>query len=102
MKFKKLVSETVKINLKETSLWYNSKQKGLGKRFLIDVNSTVDYICINPLHFQIRYDTIRIAFLEKFPYGIHYEYLEDKNQVNIYAVFHSSRNPDLWNKPQNS
>lgn len=98
MKVKKLVSHSVKQNLQQASFWYNSKQKNLGKTFLHDVKTTVNYICQDPLLFQIRYDTIRIAFLEKFPYGIHYEYFSDSNQVNIYAVFHTSKNPETWSK----
>jgi plasmid stabilization system protein ParE len=98
MKLKKLVSDSVEENLKEVALWYNSKQKNLGKVFLKEVNVTVGYICQNPLLFQIRYDSIRIAFLDKFPYGIHYEYLAHENQVNIYAVFHTSRSTEVWTK----
>ena len=98
MKFKKLVSLSVQKSLKESAFYYDSKQKNLGMRFLQEVNLTSDYICENPLVFQIRYDTIRIAFLENFPYGIHYEYIEDENQINIYAVFHTSLNPEIWVK----
>ncbi len=98
MKVKKLVSDSVKENLKQASFWYNTKQKDLGKLFLKDINSVVDYICQNPLLFQIRYNTIRIAFLENFPYGIHYEYFENENEVKIYAVFHTSRSPEIWIK----
>ena len=96
MKFKKLVSDSVKENLKEASFWYNLKQKGLGKTFLFEVDLTVNYICENPLLFQIRYDTIRIAFLENFPYGVHYEYIAGQNQINIYAIFHTSKSQENW------
>ena len=98
MKLKKLVSFSVQKSLKESAFYYDSKQKNLGMRFLQEVNLTSDYICENPLVFQIRYDTIRIAFLENFPYGIHYEFIEDENQINIYAVFHTSLNPEIWVK----
>jgi len=79
MKVKKVVSNLVKEHLKEAFLWYNSKQTNLGKTFLKEVSMSVNYLCQNPLLFQIRYNTIRIAFLENFPYGVHYEYFSDKN-----------------------
>ncbi|MBX3163966.1 MAG: type II toxin-antitoxin system RelE/ParE family toxin [Bacteroidetes bacterium] len=96
MKIKKRVEPSVKQDLKEAALWYNNARKGLGKLFLKEVDKKVKLIIQNPLLYQIRYANIRVAFTSIFPYGIHFEYLEDKNQVNILAVFHTSRNPELW------
>jgi len=31
-----------------------------------------------------------------FFYGIHYQYLSEKNGIHIKAVFHTSRNPQIW------
>ena len=41
-------------------------------------------------------DDCRIYFTKVFPYGIHYQYIAKKNEVHIKAVFHTSRNPQLW------
>ena len=95
---KRKIVAFAKQNLKDTAFWYNSKQMGLGIIFLKEINEKVHYICKNPLHCQIRYGTIRIAFTKKFSFGIHYEYLPIENQIIIYAVFHTSQNPTLWEK----
>jgi len=103
MKNKKHVADTVKSDLKEAAEWYNNARKGLGFIFLKDINLKVSYIAENPLIYNIRYSNIRVAFSNKFPYGIHYEYLPEYNQVNILAVYHTSRNPELWSgAPQNN
>ena len=96
MKAKKLISTFAKDDLSEASKWYEERQKGLGKRFLNEIKAALDVICRNPRSFQIRYDDYRIYFTRVFPYGIHYRYVAEKNEVHIKAVFHNSRNPYLW------
>lgn len=44
----------------------------------------------------MKFGEVRIAFLKKFPFGIHYVYKEKENQIIIYSVFHTSRNPEIW------
>jgi plasmid stabilization system protein ParE len=63
---------------------------------LNEVKAAIDVISRNPRSFQIRYDDYRIYFTKVFPYGIHYRYVAERNEVHIKAVFHTSRNPDLW------
>ena len=98
MKVKKQVAEIVNQDLKEAALWYNRARSGLGKVFLKEVKAEVNQIVKNPLAYEVRYANIRIAFVNKFPYGIHFEYHGREKQVIILAVFHTSRNPDIWEK----
>jgi plasmid stabilization system protein ParE len=96
MKAKKIISTFAKEDLSAAVKWYESQQKGLGKRFLNEVKEAIDFISKNPTDFQIRYDDYRIYFTKIFSYGIHYKYLEDKNEIHIIAVFHTSQNPQIW------
>ena len=96
MKAKKLISTYAKTDLSDTSKWYEQQQKGLGKRFLNEIKEAFDIICKTPEGFQIRYDDYRIYFTKIFPYSIHYQYIADKNEVRIKAVFHTARNPQVW------
>lgn len=70
----------------------------MGLLFLKEVNTKVNFIAKNPLVYQIRYANIRVAFTDRFPYGIHYEYNEPENEIIILAVFHTSINPGRWDK----
>lgn len=97
MKIKRFVSASVKSDLKEAAEWYNQARKGLGFLFLKEINECITRVTESPLSYTIRYSNIRIAFSNKFPYGIHYEYLIEQNQINILAVYHTSRNPEIWN-----
>ena len=96
MKAKKIISTFAKEDLSDASKWYEQQQKGLGKRFLNEVKESLENISQNPLGYQIRYDDCRICFTKVFPYGIHYQYTASKNEVYIKAVFHTSRNSEIW------
>ncbi len=82
----------------EAALWYNYKQKGLGKSFTAEVRKKVRSIKQNPKAFNIRYDNVRTAILDVFPFMIHYSIDESNKSVIISAVLHISRSPNLWNK----
>ena len=96
MKVKKKISTFAKTDLSDASKWYEKQQKGLGKRFLNEMKEAFELICQTPENFQIRYDDYRIYFTKVFPYGIHYQYIIDKNEIHIKAVFHTSRSPQIW------
>jgi len=96
VKAKILISGYAKTDLSDISKWYERQQKGLGKRFLHEIRETFEIICTNPTSFQIRYDEYRICFTKIFPYGIHYKYVANKNEIHIKAVFHTARNPQVW------
>jgi len=98
MKANQIVSENIKSNIKDATIWYNKRVKGLGNKFTSEVRDKVKFITENPLSFQIRYDKIRVAIIDSFPYTIHYYYDESKNNVVFLAVFHTSRNPEIWLK----
>jgi len=96
MKAKKIISTFAKEDLSDASKWYEQQQKGLGKRFLNEVKDALNTISKSPMGIQIRYDDYRIYFTKTFPYGIHYRYIADKNEIHIKAVFHTSRNSEIW------
>ena len=96
MKAKKIISVFAKNDLSDASKWYEKQQKGLGRRFLNEIKEAFEVICINPECYQIRYDDCRIYFTKIFPFSIHYQYIGDKHEILIKAVFHTARNPQIW------
>ncbi|MBX7108950.1 MAG: hypothetical protein K1X61_09915 [Chitinophagales bacterium] len=47
-----------------------------------------------PLGLEIRYDDVRIAFIKRFPFGVHF-IIERKN-IMVISIYHTSRNPESW------
>ncbi len=96
--YKVIILPLAKEDIKEAALWYNKQQAGLGKRFTAVVREKVHFIRQNPNAVNIRYNTVRTAVLDVFPFMVHYTVDEDKKTIIISAVLHTSRNPDMWKK----
>lgn len=94
--YKVVMLPIAKRDIQEAALWYNSRQKGLGKRFTGHVRQKIKLLKQSPFIYSVRYDNIRTAVLEVFPFMIHLSVDEQKRHVIISAVLHTSRNPDLW------
>lgn len=69
---------------------------GLGKRFTSQVRETISYIQQNPFAVAVRYNNVRTAVLEAFPYMVHYSIYEIKEKIIVFAVLHTSRDPEIW------
>ena len=74
--------------------WYERQKIGLGKRFLTAINASFQSIQKTPAGYQIIHKDYRRAVLRRFPYAIFYE--EQEDQIVIYAVLHTARNPEDW------
>ena len=70
--YKVVVLNIAKVDVKEAHKWYDTQLKGLGKRFKNEVKRQIALIKINPQTRSVRYDDVRLAVIEKFPYSIHY------------------------------
>jgi len=94
--YKVIILPVAKQDVKEAANWYNTRQVGLGKRFANQVREKVNQIKQNPYSSVNRYQEVRTAVLDVFPFMIHYLIDADHELVIITAVLHTSRNPDLW------
>lgn len=83
-------------DIKEANDFYNSRLKGLGKEFVTILKLEFKIIQKNPLLFEIKYNKTRIAFIDRFPFGIHFEIHENTNCIVVKGVYHTSRNTDIW------
>jgi toxin ParE1/3/4 len=91
-----LISEEAKLDILEAFVWYEAQRDGLGFDFELCVEASLSSIQRYPEAVQIRYDQVYVHFIERFPYGIHYTV--DKDIISVFAVFHTSRDPERWNE----
>jgi len=94
--YKAILLPLAKQDIKEAAKWYNKKQKGLGKRFTLQVRQKIGLLKQEPYAAAIRYDDVRTAVLDIFPYMVHYNIDKSNELIIVSAVLHTSRNPDLW------
>ena len=93
MAFKLKIEPLAKFDIQTEINYYNTKQKGLGKRFHAEVKTYFDSIKSNPFY-QIRYDDIHCLPLKTFSAMIHFTIDELNNCVTIRAVVNTNKNPD--------
>jgi plasmid stabilization system protein ParE len=75
--------------------WENMRQPGLAKRFLNDLEQKLSAIAAAPHIGSVRYENVRCIATNIFPYLIHYITDEDRQQIVILRVLHTSRKP-IW------
>ena len=95
--YKLIIKPEVFIDIQEGISWYNSRQEGLGERFLDAVEQEYKILSLNP-HFQVRYDDVRCLPMKAYPYMIHYIIDEDLHQVVVLGVINTFKNPSGWKK----
>lgn len=71
--------------------WYEKQKPGLGEDFLKDLDSLYHKLELTPEYYGKVKKNFRQAALKRFSYVIVYEII--KNEVIVFAVFHTSRNP---------
>ena len=91
MHFTIIFSREALRDLEEARSWYNLQQKGLGKRLIADVKNVVAAIKQNPYFASVKFENIRTAACNTFPYAVHYEMDEAHNIIRIISIFHFSR-----------
>lgn len=83
-------------DIEDIVLWYEEQRIGLSYDFELCLEAGVDAIKRNPDGFQKRYKNIKVRFISRFPYGIHYK--SEKSRIIVIGVFHTSRSPKNWDE----
>ena len=74
--------------------WYERQRTGLGLAFVGRVRDVFTRVTANPPIHAAVYQDVRKAVVKKFPYVVLYR--EEPTEVIVVAVFHTSRDPSIW------
>jgi len=88
------IVQEVQSDIGEAFTWYENQRVGLGEEYLSCVDACMQQIHRMPESYQAIYKNFRRGLVRRFPYAIFYEY--SGKIITIYAVFHTSRNPQKW------
>lgn len=88
-------SERALNDIEEAIGYYNSKQPDLGKKFALEIQSTLSSIKLNPFYTSVRYNDVRCAAVSVFPFLVHYQVDSDNSTVRILSVYNTHRKP-FW------
>ena len=76
--------------------WYEAKLRGLGTRFLDQVEITILRLQENPQQFPMVFQDVHRALLRKYPYGLFFRV--EISEIVVIACFHGSRDPRRWER----
>lgn len=82
-------------DLRKAKKWYRLKSKTLAMEFKLELDKEINYIAKNPEHYQLKYKGLRQSLVTRFPYAIYYILEEEKERIVVFAVLHTSRNPEI-------
>jgi len=80
------LSPNAEADLLESALWYESRQIGLGQKFTEKLESYFSRIQNNPLHFPLKKGNLREAYIQKFPYVIIFELIENELWSSLFST----------------
>lgn len=95
-KYSLIINPFAEEDIKYSKSWYNLQKESLGEELQREIKETVLRIKENPLQFPKIRRQIRKAYVNKFPYTILYTINNQK--INVFAIFHTSRDPNVWKK----
>jgi plasmid stabilization system protein ParE len=75
---------------------YEGLRAGLGIDFVARVQYVFDRISANPRSHAVVFADVRKAVVRQFPYCVYYR--AEAARIEVIAVFHSSRDPSVWQK----
>jgi len=89
-----VIATEAELDIAEAYLWYEGRRAGLGEEFLSSVDACLESIRRRPEMYPVAHEGYRRSLIRRFPYAVFYE--QSEATVTIYAVFHTSRDPDKW------
>lgn len=78
----------------EAADWYEQRSAGLGARFTIAVERVLDQATGNPGRYAVVLEGMREGLVQRFPYCVYFR--EERDKIVMFAIFHASRNPAIW------
>jgi toxin ParE1/3/4 len=97
---KSRLTPEAELDLIEAIRWYDERDQELGDDFLRRVYRCIASVERNPRLFPIVHRQMRRALVRRFPFQLLYEI--ESEEIIIYAIFHSSRDPETWKQRSDS
>ena len=86
-----IIAPEAEADISDAYAWYEAQRSGLGEDLLGAVDACIQAIPRHPDTYAPVYRAYRRGLVRRFPYAVVYEHTE--NTVTVYAVFHTSRDP---------
>ena len=87
-----------RVEIREARSWYESRVTGLGRAFISEVDTTINFLRLHPeMNAAVSGDErVRRALLHRFPYSLVYEIVAVR-EIVILACRHVRQDELNWN-----
>ncbi len=96
---KSRLTPEAELDLVEAIQWYDERDPEVGDDFLRRVYQRIASLERNPRLYPIIHRQMRRALVRRFPFQILYEI--ESEEIIIYAIYHSARDPEAWKRRKN-
>jgi hypothetical protein len=96
MIYKSIISIAALLDIEEAIERYQSINSNLGNHIELSIYEGLEELELNPFICSKKYKEVRVKFIRRFPYGVHY--IIDENQIKVFGFLHMKRNPSKWNE----
>jgi len=96
MIYKLRISDEALDDIDEALLWYEFRKQDLGEEFFKYLKAGFKNIQDFPLSYEKIFDNVRRCAFKKFPFSIFYRLNDITFEILVFAVFHNSRDPNVW------
>ena len=80
--------------LREATLWYEAKERGLGMEFIRAFEAIITNLERNPRLYPAIYKAARRAVMRRFPYSV--IHVVSGDEILVVFVIHGKRDPARW------
>ena len=95
-KFSIEISDEAEIDFDKSYEYYFEDNPKVADTFFKKINISLEDIKQDPFTFPIVYKEVRKYLVHKFPFIIYYQIVN--STIKVIAIFHTSRNPEIWNE----
>ena len=92
------IQPDAKNDIIKASDWYDSKHFGLGPELIQKVDEAIKQVLLQLLGYQKVFLNFRKVLIKQFSYCIYYHIDSKSEKIDIVAVIHTSRSPEVWKK----
>jgi plasmid stabilization system protein ParE len=78
----------------EAADWYEQRRPGRGAKFSAAVREVLNCIAEQPEFYAQVFEEVREALVPGYPYCVYYHV--QRGQITVLAVFHTARDPSIW------
>ena len=91
----KQFSDEAEIDFDKSYAYYYEENPNVADIFFKTISLSLENVKQNPFSFPEIHKNVRKYAIKKFPFVIYYQVIE--SVIRIIAIFHTSRNPEIWN-----